>query len=315
MRSQHHSTVTIPIPRHIPPQVVLDYLQTYEPVLRHNPGMVSWTPSTLNYETVIHDTFFDASDPNQSLRCFEAYEIIRLGPGVGRDCRWPIIFQRVPNGIVSRADAPAKVISWTQCLSRRLFSRMMVNRRRSIVSVETPKQIVVAKKPLCNDISFIPHEHKIRNTLLGEAGNIGSHHRERYGKASCESHKDPETEQLASLVGSVTNKEGASRPECEKGKNGTHGHVKKINLEPTEAKPSHDKTAELCVSTIGNAKRKLEEHQEEDIGIRDDLSNLIPLEVVVLHSSLVASNSIDRIDALLFIEESCSGRSIWEKDD
>lgn len=69
-----------------------------------------------------------------------------------------------------------------------------------------------------------------------------------------------------------------------------------------------------CVSTIGNAKRKLEEHQEEDIGIRDDLSNLIPLEVVVLHSSLVASNSIDRIDALLFIEESCSGRSIWEKD-
>jgi hypothetical protein len=114
MRSQHHSTVTIPIPRHIPPHVVLDYIQTYEPILRHNPGMVSWSPSTLNYETVIHDTFFDASDPNQSLRCYEAYEIIRLGPGVGRDCRWPIIFQRVPNGIVSRSDAPAKVISWTQ---------------------------------------------------------------------------------------------------------------------------------------------------------------------------------------------------------
>lgn len=58
----------------------------------------------------------------------------------------------------------------------------------------------------------IRHEHHSRrNTLLGEAGNIGSHHRERYGKASCESHKDPETEQLASLVGSVTNKEGASK--------------------------------------------------------------------------------------------------------
>ncbi|KAL3602096.1 hypothetical protein FPOAC2_06395 [Fusarium poae] len=114
MRSQHHSTVTIPIPRHIPPQAVLDYIQTYEPILRHNPGMVSWSPSTLNYDTVIHDTFFDASDPNQSLRSFEAYEIVRLGPGVGRDCRWPIIFQRVPNGIVSRTDAPAKVISWTQ---------------------------------------------------------------------------------------------------------------------------------------------------------------------------------------------------------
>ncbi|RGP80716.1 hypothetical protein FLONG3_1191 [Fusarium longipes] len=132
MRSQHHSFVTIPIPRHIPPQAVLDYVQTYEPVLRHNPGMVSWSDSTLNYETVAHDTFFDASDPNQSLRCYEAYEIIRLGPGVGRDCRWPIIFQRVPNGIVSRTDAPAKVISWTQW-----YVRMRQNEQESISTPST----------------------------------------------------------------------------------------------------------------------------------------------------------------------------------
>ncbi|KAI1071750.1 hypothetical protein LB507_005444, partial [Fusarium sp. FIESC RH6] len=112
MRSQHHSFVNIPIPRHIPPKLVLDYVQTYEPILRHNPGMVSWSESTLNHETVLHDTFFDAS--NQSLRCYEAYEIIKLGPGVERDVRWPIVFQKVPNGIVSRTDAPAKVITWTQ---------------------------------------------------------------------------------------------------------------------------------------------------------------------------------------------------------
>ncbi|KAH7245287.1 hypothetical protein BKA59DRAFT_475609 [Fusarium tricinctum] len=114
MRSQQHCFVSIPIPRHIPPQAVLDYVQTYEPVLRHNPGMVSWQDSALDHNSVANDSFFDISDPNRSLRCYQAYEIVRLGPGVGRDVRWPIIFQRVPNGIVSRADAPAGVVSWTQ---------------------------------------------------------------------------------------------------------------------------------------------------------------------------------------------------------
>ncbi|CVL07441.1 uncharacterized protein FMAN_14362 [Fusarium mangiferae] len=114
MRSQHHCFVNVPIPRHIPHQSVLDYIQTYEPVLRHNPGMRSWEKSGLDYALVANDRFFDSSDPGQSLCCYQAYEVMRLGPGVQRDLKWPIIFQRVPNGIVSRADAPAGVISWTQ---------------------------------------------------------------------------------------------------------------------------------------------------------------------------------------------------------
>lgn len=132
MRSQQHCFVSIPIPRHIPPQAVLDYVQTYEPVLRHNPGMVSWQNAALDHNSVANDTFFDISDPNRSLRCYQAYEIIRLGPGVGRDVRWPIIFQRVPNGIVSRADAPAGVVSWTQWYVRQRQSEQYVE------SVSTP---------------------------------------------------------------------------------------------------------------------------------------------------------------------------------
>jgi hypothetical protein len=76
--------------------------------------MRSWEKSHLDYELVANDHFFDSSDPGQSLRCYQAYEVMRLGPGVQRDLKWPIIFQRVPNGIVSRVDAPAGVISWTQ---------------------------------------------------------------------------------------------------------------------------------------------------------------------------------------------------------
>ncbi|KAF4442464.1 hypothetical protein F53441_11750 [Fusarium austroafricanum] len=114
MRSQNHTFVTVPIPRHIPPQTVIDYLQTYEPILRHNPGMRSWEKSDVDYDLVANDQFFDATDPNQSLRSYRAYEVVRLGPGVERDLRWPIIFQRVPNGIICRTDASAGVISWTQ---------------------------------------------------------------------------------------------------------------------------------------------------------------------------------------------------------
>ncbi|KAF4962422.1 hypothetical protein FSARC_9494, partial [Fusarium sarcochroum] len=114
MRTQNHTFVTIPIPRYLPFQTVLDYLKTYEPVLQHNPGMVSYEKHDLDYDLIANDSFFDASDPGESLRCYQAYEVIRLGPGCRRDLKWPIIFQSVPNGIVCRTDAPAGVISWTQ---------------------------------------------------------------------------------------------------------------------------------------------------------------------------------------------------------
>jgi hypothetical protein len=68
------------------------------------------------------------------------------------------------------------------------------------------------------------------------------------------------------------------------------------------------------MGTIGNAKGKLEQHQKENIGICDDLSNLVPLEVIVFHASLVTSDSIDRINALLFIEEARSTGSVGQKN-
>lgn len=59
------------------------------------------------------------------------------------------------------------------------------------------------------------------------------------------------------------------------------------------------------MGTIGNAKRQLIDHQQQHVGILDNLADLIPLEVVVLHAGLVAADSVDGLDSLLFIEEAC----------
>ncbi|KAK7433061.1 hypothetical protein QQZ08_000534 [Neonectria magnoliae] len=116
MRSQDHTFVTIPIPSNVPARVVLAYIQTYEPVLRHNPGMVSYSQLDLDIDQVLNDSFFDSSDPEQTLRAYQAHEVIWLGPGLHKELRWPIFFQCVPNGIICRCDAPAGVVTWTEWL-------------------------------------------------------------------------------------------------------------------------------------------------------------------------------------------------------
>ncbi|KAF5023412.1 hypothetical protein F66182_4512 [Fusarium sp. NRRL 66182] len=114
MRSQKYTSVTIPIPGQIPPQVVVDYLQTYVPILQHNPGIVSYRISTLDHDMINGDSFFNAHDPQQSLRCYEADDVVWLSPGCRKSLRWPVTFQSISTGAVCRADAPAGLICWTQ---------------------------------------------------------------------------------------------------------------------------------------------------------------------------------------------------------
>jgi hypothetical protein len=66
--------------------------------------------------------------------------------------------------------------------------------------------------------------------------------------------------------------------------------------------------------TVGNAKGNLEDHQEQDIGILDNFADLLPLEAVVLQASLVTSDTIDGINALLLIEETGVVGSVGEED-
>lgn len=66
--------------------------------------------------------------------------------------------------------------------------------------------------------------------------------------------------------------------------------------------------------TVGDAEGNLEDHQQKDIGILDDLADLLPLEAVVLHASLVTSNTIDGINTLLLVEKSCVVGGIGEEN-
>ncbi|KAK7416198.1 hypothetical protein QQX98_005395 [Neonectria punicea] len=109
MRSQDHTFVSIPIPSNVPSHVVLAYIQTYEPVLRHNPGMVSYSQLDLDLDQVGNDSFFDSSDPEHTIRAYQAHEVIWLGPGLHKELRWPIFFQMVRATTPGRDNKPRRL--------------------------------------------------------------------------------------------------------------------------------------------------------------------------------------------------------------
>ncbi|KAI8716994.1 hypothetical protein NCS52_00994400 [Fusarium sp. LHS14.1] len=114
MRSRDKTFVTIPFPNDVPPHVVVEYVQTYEPVLQHNPGVVSYDPVDIDPAQFATDPWLDLCEFDSSLRLFQAHEIIWLAPGVQKNLSWLILFQRVPDGIVCRCKAGVGVVSWTE---------------------------------------------------------------------------------------------------------------------------------------------------------------------------------------------------------
>lgn len=68
------------------------------------------------------------------------------------------------------------------------------------------------------------------------------------------------------------------------------------------------------MGSIGDTECKLKEHQQQHVWVLDNLPDLLPLEVIVLHTSLVDPDSIDGIDALLFGEKSCVLGGVGKED-
>ncbi|KAI8665718.1 hypothetical protein NCS56_01008800 [Fusarium sp. Ph1] len=114
MRARDKTFVTIPFPSDVPPHVVLDYIQTYEPVLQHNPGVVSYDPVDIDPAQFATDPWLDLCEFDPSLRLFQAHEVVWLAPGISKNQSWLILFQRVPDGIVCRCKAGVGVVSWTE---------------------------------------------------------------------------------------------------------------------------------------------------------------------------------------------------------
>ncbi|KAH8736350.1 hypothetical protein BGZ61DRAFT_441874 [Ilyonectria robusta] len=112
MRSQYRTAVAIAIPNHIPSKVVLAFIQTYDPLLRHNPGIVSFEEIPFDIDDISNDPFFGPMD--DTVRNFQVREVIWLAPGLTKDMNWPMIYQCTPDGIRNRGNALAGIIGWTQ---------------------------------------------------------------------------------------------------------------------------------------------------------------------------------------------------------
>ncbi|KAH7134182.1 hypothetical protein EDB81DRAFT_803358 [Dactylonectria macrodidyma] len=116
MRSRYTATTSSPIPRNLPSEVVVAFIQSYDPLLRHNPGIVSYKEIAADPNDTSNDPFFGPWD--NTIRKFQVREVIWLAPGLTKDLEWPMIYQCTPDGIRYRGDATAGIIGWTQWVVR-----------------------------------------------------------------------------------------------------------------------------------------------------------------------------------------------------
>ncbi|KAM5356312.1 hypothetical protein ACJ41O_002958 [Fusarium nematophilum] len=108
MRTQHHLTISVPIPGNLPPSVVIAALQTYIPLIRHHRAMTGFDEVPASQESIADDPFFPPWD--DSVRAYQIRELVTLAPGLSKEVTYPAVFQAVPEGARTRATAPAGVV-------------------------------------------------------------------------------------------------------------------------------------------------------------------------------------------------------------
>ncbi|KAL2106291.1 hypothetical protein VUR80DRAFT_6944 [Thermomyces stellatus] len=129
MRKQHNLTVRTSLPRYLPPQEVVNALQTYIPVIKHQ-ALVTRYERAMGIPHCARDPFFHGGSPianpavddnppvsyrNGALVAFNVFERINLIPGIAsKEITFPATFQNVPGGVRCRADAPGGVTLWTE---------------------------------------------------------------------------------------------------------------------------------------------------------------------------------------------------------
>ncbi|KAJ4157695.1 hypothetical protein NW754_009343 [Fusarium falciforme] len=90
MRSQYRFFISIPIPNTLPPEIVLNFIQTYTPTLQSNPVIADFAEKPTDIDGITSDPFF--GPPDNTLRTFEIHEVITLAPGLRKETRWPTVF-------------------------------------------------------------------------------------------------------------------------------------------------------------------------------------------------------------------------------
>ncbi|KAF7543387.1 hypothetical protein G7Z17_g10783 [Cylindrodendrum hubeiense] len=109
MRTQRLLSHSIAIPGNLPPAALITSVQSYIPFLSNHKTMTRYNENTPNPEAIANDPFFDPPW-DDSIRFFEVTELVTLAPGLSKEVTYQVVFQRIPDGVRSRAEAPAGVV-------------------------------------------------------------------------------------------------------------------------------------------------------------------------------------------------------------
>lgn len=96
-----------PLPSTLSPDVVIQNLHAYEPLIRPNPYLQGFERLPVDLDEIISDPFF-TEDGNNIVK-YEIHDQIPVIPAIGwtKDVSFPAIFQSFPTGVRVRADAAA----------------------------------------------------------------------------------------------------------------------------------------------------------------------------------------------------------------
>ncbi|KPM40007.1 hypothetical protein AK830_g6574 [Neonectria ditissima] len=108
MRSQRLLNHDVPIPGNLPPGVVIASVQSFIPFLDNHKTMTRYSETPPRPESIADDPFFSSGD--DSVRFFQVSELVTLAPGLSKEVTYQVVFQRIPDGMRSRAEAPAGVV-------------------------------------------------------------------------------------------------------------------------------------------------------------------------------------------------------------
>lgn len=101
----------VALPAFLDPQVMLDTLQSYEPLIRASPYLKNYERRNIQVEELVDDPFF--IEEGRKIQAFVVNDRVPIIPGLGgwasKGVRIPCIFQSFQYGVRCRADSEAGV--------------------------------------------------------------------------------------------------------------------------------------------------------------------------------------------------------------
>ncbi|GJC86967.1 hypothetical protein ColLi_09805 [Colletotrichum liriopes] len=114
MPAHHNLTIRIPLPSMLPAEAVIEMLQSQSPVIRHQPLVTRYEKVPVPLKSVVDDDWF--LETGFKIASYKIYEKVTVAPGVKTEISFPAVLQNIPNGLRSRAKAPAGVRVWSEWL-------------------------------------------------------------------------------------------------------------------------------------------------------------------------------------------------------